>query len=173
MLIATRMAQIHRLAVLSLLPILAGCAGGEEVTVQSIGKAHRLWEQAQIRDYDLEWTSSGLNNGHYRVAVRGGQVRSIESVQPNGQSVTVDPAEPRYYGVEGLFTILKDELAQLQMPEPFGQAKGNKVVMRFTPDPKLGFPRRYRRDVLGTPQALAIDVIRFVPDPPARSAPSS
>ncbi|HMB05602.1 MAG TPA: DUF6174 domain-containing protein [Isosphaeraceae bacterium] len=171
--IATRRTRIIRTAVLSLLPILAGCAGGEEVTVQSIGQARRLWDRAQIRDYDLEWTSSGLNHGHYRVAVRGGQVRSIESIQPDGRGVTVDPAEPRYYGVEGLFTTIKDELAQLQMPEPFGQAKGNKVMMRFTPDPKLGFPRRYRRDVLGTPQALAIDVIRFVPDPRARSAPSS
>jgi hypothetical protein len=167
------MTRINRMAVLSLLPILAGCAGGEELTVQSLGKARRLWDQAQIRDYDLEWTSSGLNHGHYRVAVRKGKVRSIESIQPNGRSTTVATAEPRYYGVEGLFTTLKDELAQLQTPEPFGQPKGSKVVMRFTPDPKFGFPRRYQRDVLGTPQALAIDVIRFVPDPSARPAPSS
>ena len=147
---------------LSLLLIVAGCGGGEEVTVQSLGKAKQLWEQAGVRDYDLEWTSSGRTVGHYRVEVREGQVRSIESVLPDGQDAPGShPAEPRYYGVEGLFLIIEDELAQLQFPEPFGQPKGTKIILRFSSDPKLGYPRRYRRDVLGTPQAVAIDVIRF------------
>jgi hypothetical protein len=50
-------------------------------------------------------------------------------------------------------------------------------VLRFEPDPKLGYPRSYRRDVLGTPQALAIDVVRFepaaTPVAPARPAPAA
>ena len=61
---------------------------------------------------------------------------------------------------------IADELAQLGTSTPFGQPKGTKSVLRFTPDPELGYPRRYRRDVLGTPLALAIDVIRFEPSPP-------
>jgi hypothetical protein len=156
--IATR---FPRLAVLSLLPILAGCGGGEAVTGPSIGKAKRLWEQARVRDYDLEWSSSGRTSGHYLVEVRDGQVRSIESVLPDGRNIPVHTAEPKYYGVDGLFTIIKDELAQSRFPEPFGQPKGTKTILRFTPDPKLGYPRSYRRDVLGTPQTAAIDVIRF------------
>jgi hypothetical protein len=36
--------------------------------------------------------------------------------------------------------------------------------MRFTPDPKLGYPRSYRRNVLGTSLELAIDVIRLIPE---------
>src|SRR5262249_47666670 len=70
---------------------------------------------------------------------------------------------PKYFGVDGLFTTIADELAQLKMDRPFGQPKGTKVVMRFTPDPKLGYPRSYRRDVLGTAQGVAIDVIRLIP----------
>jgi hypothetical protein len=167
------MIHIARLIILSILPVLAGCAGGEKVTAQSISEAKQRWEQARVRNYDLEWTSSGRANNHYLVKVRGGQVQSIESVQPDGRSRPVKTAEPRFFGIEGLFLTISEELAQLQMPEPFGQAKENTVVMRFTPDPKYGFPRRYHRDVLGTPQSLAIDVIRFVPDPPARPASSS
>jgi hypothetical protein len=59
--------------------------------------------------------------------------------------------------------IIDEELAQLDTRAPFGQPKGTKAVLRFAPDPELGYPRSYRRDVLGTPLALAIDVIRLEP----------
>src|SRR5690349_15559217 len=110
--ITIRIIRIAPLVILCIVPTLAGCGGGEAVTAKSLGEAERLWKRARIRDYDLEWTSSGLSTGHYRVAVREGQVRSIELVQPDGQSVAAHPADPTYYGVEGLFRIVKDELAQ-------------------------------------------------------------
>jgi hypothetical protein len=155
-----------RLVLMGTLLALAGC-GGEDVTTRSIAEARRRWDQAGIRNYDLEWSSSGLSRAHYVVTVRDGQVESIESVLPDGKSMKVHPPEPKFYGVEGLFMIIGDELAQLRMSAPFGQPKGTKVVLRFTPDSRLGYPRRYRRDVLGTPLALAIDVIRFRPEPTA------
>ena len=40
--------------------------------------------------------------------------------------------------------------------------------MRFKPDPKLGYPLWYRRDVMGTTQAIAIDVVKLVPEASAR-----
>jgi hypothetical protein len=153
-----------RLALLLVLPMLAGCAGGQEVTARSIRDARRLWDRAGIRDYDLEWTSTGLRNSHYRVSVRNARVESIESVY-QGKAYPVRPARPEYYGIDGLFMTIEDELAQLQTATPFGQARGTKAVLRFTPDPKLGYPRSYRRDVMGTPQVLALDVTRFAPRP--------
>jgi hypothetical protein len=142
---------------------LTGCAGGEEVTARSLAAARQRWDRAGIRDYDLEWTSSGLGHGHYLVTVRDGQVTAIESILAGGKRMAVHTAEPRFYGVEGLFTIIADELALLETSTPFGQPKGTKAVLRFEPDPTLGYPLRYRRDVLGTPVALAIDVVRFAP----------
>jgi hypothetical protein len=142
---------------------LAGCAGGEAVTLNSIAAARARWDGANIRDYDLEWTSSGLSNAHYVVSVRDGRVSLVETIAPDGRRGVVRPAEPEYYGVEGLFTIMADELAQLDQPAPFGQPKGTKAVLRFAADPKIGYPRRYRRDVVGAPMALAIDVIRLSP----------
>jgi hypothetical protein len=143
--------------------IFARCSGGQAVTPEAVAAARKLWADAELRDYDLEWTASGRMTAHYFVTVRGGDVRKVESVAPDGRKFEVHPAEPRFYGVDGLFTTIADELAQLKEAQPFGQTKGTKVVMRFSPDPKSGFPRSYRRDLLGTSQGLAIDVIRLIP----------
>ncbi len=148
---------------------VAGCSGGQPVTPETIADARKVWAQAGIRDYDLEWMAAGMNHAHYYVTVRGGVVRKVESVAPGGRRFEVHPAEARFYGVDGLFTTIADELAQLKTDRPFGQPAGTKVVMRFSPDPKLGYPRSYRRDVLGTTQGLAIDVIRLIPTPAAES----
>lgn len=174
MLTSMRGKSASRLVLMGLLLAIVGCAGGEPVTGASLASARQLWDRARVRDYDLEWTSRGQSQAHYRVEVRGGEVRSVEMLQPNGQVTQAHPGNPRFYGVEGLFLTIEEDLAQLRQPAPFGQPKGTRVVLRFSPDPKLGYPRRYRRDVLGTSQAVAIDVVRFVPDPPrARSVPSS
>jgi hypothetical protein len=168
MLIMARSACALQWVLLGLSLALAGCAGGVDVTDQSIAEARQRWERAGIHNYNLEWTSSGLSRAHYLVTVRDDQVRSITSLLPDGKKLEVHPAEPRFYGVEGLFMIIGDELAQLRTKAPFGQPKGTKAVLRFTADSELGYPRRYRRDVLGTPLALAIDVIRFQREPGVR-----
>ena len=144
---------------------LAGCRG-EEVTPGAIDRARGLWQKAGVRDYDLEWISTGPGRPHYQVGVRDGQVRTIGMIQPGGKVVPAKPAETRYYGVEGLFLIIRDDLEQRKKATPFGQPKGTRVVLRFTSDSKYGYPRSYRRDVLGSPLAIGFDVIRFVPDPP-------
>jgi hypothetical protein len=151
-------------ALLSGLPGLAGCGGGQDVTAASIQAARQRWQQARIHDYDLEWTSSGLRQAHYLVAVRNDTVRTITMLQPSGRRTVLQSHDPRYFGVDGLFLVMADELAQLGTDRPFGQPRGTKVVLRFTPDPKLGYPRRYRRDVVGARSGLSIDVLRLTPN---------
>ncbi len=143
--------------------VFARCSGGQSVTPEALAAARKVWAEAGIRDYDLEWTASGRMSAHYYVTVREREVREVESIASDGRRFEMHPPEPRFYGVDGLFTTIADELAQLRLDQPFGQPKGTKVVMRFTPDPRLGYPRFYRRDVLGTSQGLAIDVIRLIP----------
>jgi hypothetical protein len=58
---------------------------------------------------------------------------------------------------------MKEELALLRTAEPFGQPRGTKVIMRFSPDAKLGYPHWYRRDVYGSNRSAAIDVLRLTP----------
>jgi hypothetical protein len=142
---------------------LAGCAGGEPVSDRSLREARQRWGRAGVRDYDLEWASSGERQSHFAVTVRSGRVQSVAIVGPDGQRHEAKPAAPEYYGVEGLFTTIADEFKQLDTDRPFNRPKGSKAVLRFTPDPTYGFPRSYRRDVVGAPVALAIDVLRFTP----------
>jgi hypothetical protein len=143
--------------------ILAGCSAGEPVTIEALNAARQTWDRNGPRDYELEWKASGISSAHYYVTVRGGSVSKVESIAPDGGKFLLHPAEPRFFGVDGLFTTIADELAQLRSDRPFGQPPGTRVVMRFTTDPKLGYLLRYRRDVLGTSQGLAIDVIRLIP----------
>jgi len=152
-------------AILAILGSTLGCAGGQEVNPQAVDAARRLWTQAGIRDYQLEWSVTGPNNAHYFVSVRDGEVRKIESVQPDGSRFELHPGEPRFFGVQGLFLTIADELALLKTDRPFGQPKGTKVVMRFEPDSRLGYPHWYRRDVMGTSQSVRITVIGLVPTP--------
>jgi len=149
--------------ILAILGSMLGCAGGKEVTPEAIAAARRLWKQAGIPNYDLEWTVTGRNNAHYFVTVRGGEVRRLESVRPDGTRSKLPSHEPRYFGVDGLFLTMADELALLKTASPFSEPKGTKVVMRFEPDSKWGYPHWYRRDVLGASQGMRIDVIRLVP----------
>ena len=145
----------------------SAAAGGQEVTPEAIEQAKQLWTKAGIRDYDLEWTVAGAQNNHYYVTVRGGEVRKIESIRPDGRRIELKSPTLGIYSVDGLFLTIADELAQLKTDHPFGQPKGTKVVMRFKPDPKLGYPQWYRRDVMGTSLAIAIDVVKLVPETPS------
>ena len=151
-----------RLVSIALLAV-AGCGGGEDVTPRNLADARALWDSAGISDYDLEWTSSGARRGHYLVTVRAGEVRAVTSVLPDGREIAAKPGDASYYGMDGLFRILEEEASQLLEERPFGQAEGSRILLKFDPDPTLGYPRHYRRDVVGSPQALAIDVVRLEP----------
>jgi hypothetical protein len=149
---------------------VSGCGRGTDVTSRSIRDARRVWTKANIRDYDLEWTASGPLSGHYLVYVRGGLVREVRrilsdprQIQANhgNEIVVARPADPSLYGVDGLFKILEQEFDAAQSDQPFGQPKGARVLLKFSPDATLGYPRRYRRDVSGSLLALAIDVLGF------------
>ena len=175
-----RFTMFHRwmllcFAVLVVLP-LAGCGGGIDVNTRSLGKARSLWESAKIPDYDLEWTTSGERDGHYLVYVREGKVQAIDAYVPDLKArlvrqIRVKPGDPSYYGVDGLFKIMKEELAQLEDASPFGRPKGTQVILRFTPDTTLGFPKLYRRDVMGSPKGLSVDVFRLDRKKPGTSVP--
>jgi hypothetical protein len=166
-----RESSYARLALAALLVAASGC-GGQEVTPEAVRTAKQLWTRAGIRDYDLDWSVTGPNNAHYLVAVRDSAVSQIELIRPDGARSVVHPAETRMYGVDGLFRTLDEELAVCSKAErPFGQPKGTRVVMRFQPDAKLGYPRWYHRDVLGSSASIAIDVNTLTPVPSAPRRP--
>ncbi len=159
------------LTIVVLISALPGCGGGVDATPDAIKVAEAKWNAAGIRDYNIEWTNSGQGNGHYRVFVRDGEVKAIYSLLPGGREVVAKPGQPRFYSVNGLFLTIKDEMAQRETATPFGQPKGTSAILKFTPDPELGYPQSYRRDVLGTPKGVSIDVDRLDRDPPREIPP--
>ncbi len=159
--------EMGTLIILTWLGTTVGCDGGQAATPEAIDHAKHLWSSAGIRDYELDWSVTGPNNAHYIVSVQGGEVRRIEAIEPDGRRIELHSGAPRSFGVDGLFVTIADELAQLKTEKPFGQPKGTKVVMRFSPDAKLGYPHWYRRDVLGTSQAVTIDVNKLIPFAPS------
>jgi hypothetical protein len=148
------------LGILAVCASVLGCSGGQEVTSENVGAAKRLWTEAGIRDYDLEYTSGPFDD-HYVVTVHDGTVRKVESIQPGGGRVELHPGEPRYYSVDGLFLTITNELAQLKTDTPFEKPKGTKIVMKFQTDPKLGYPHWYRRDIMATSLGARFDVIKI------------
>ena len=156
-----------RPAMLFLLGVLtacsaAGCSGGENVTSEKIAAARQLWSKAGIRDYDLEYTTAPAS-GHFLVTVRDGAVKKVEGIGPQGERTELRIAAPRYYSVDGIFTTIADELAQLTQAQPFDQPKGTTIVMKFKPNPELGYPEWYRRDIMGTSRSARIDIVRVTP----------
>lgn len=150
---------------LLLFAALTGCGRGENATPATVAAAESKWKAAGVKNYNLEWSNSGLGTGHYRVFVRDGEVKAIYSVLNNGREIVAKPAQPRFYSVEGLFLTIKDEMAQLDLPTPFGQPKGTTAILKFTPDSSLGYPKSYRRDVLGSAKGVSIDVQSLDPNP--------
>lgn len=142
---------------------MAGCGGGENLTREAIQSARSVWKRAGIRDYDLVWSCSGIRNARYRVTVRGGEVKRIDGIAPDGSAREMRPGDRSAYGVDGLFLMLEEELDQLSAERPFGQPKGSSAVLRLTTDQKLGYPKRYIRDVMGNTKGLEIDIESLVP----------
>ena len=72
--------------------IFARCSGGQSVTPEALAAARKVWAEAGIRDYDLEWSASGITSAHYYVTVREREVRKVESIASDGRrSASANP----------------------------------------------------------------------------------
>jgi Family of unknown function (DUF6174) len=160
---ASRFRSFAISGILAIVCAIAGCAGGQQVTAEALEQAKQLWAKGGVHDYDLEWTVGGGQTNHYVVQVRDGKVSQIETIRSDGTRSLPKIPDTRYYSVDGLFLTIANELAQLKTDHPFDRPPGTQVVMRFKPDPKLGYPHWYHRDVMGTSLSIAIDVVKLVP----------
>ena len=123
--------------------------------------ALQRWEAQGPANYELDLTLEGRRAGHIHVEVHRGEVTSMTR---DG----IEPAQRRtwdYWSVPGQFDTLDRELELAADPQAGFHASAGAVVQQAEFDPTYGYPRRYRRFVLGSDQELDWQTTHFKPLP--------
>ncbi len=116
------------------------------------------WDRNKPDDYDLDLELHGNRADQIHVQVRGGEVVQM----------TRDGVEPRqkrtwdYWSVPGQLDTIGQELEMSKTPAAsFGAPGAAQVMMWAEFDAKYGYPRHYRRVVLGADFEVDWVVTRF------------
>jgi hypothetical protein len=116
------------------------------------------WEKNGPAGYDLDLELAGSRPGKIHVEVRDGQVTHMirDGVEPS-QRRTWD-----YWSVPGQLDTIGDELEMAKHPAiSFNLRSDTTVAMWAEFDPVFGYPRQFRRAVLGTPYEAQWTTTRF------------
>ncbi len=119
-----------------------------------------VWKENGPADYDLDIELTGNRPGKIRVKVRKGEVVSMarDGVEPR-QRRTWD-----VWSVPGMFDTLEQELDMAANPaKAFNTPSASEMIMWADFDPKLGYPKKYDRVVLGADFEVHWQVTRFAP----------
>jgi hypothetical protein len=127
------------------------------MTQADFDEALAKWRANRPPNYEMEINVSGRQAGHMEVVVRNFQPLSVKR---NG---TLVPARTwTYWSVDGLFEIIRTDLEGLDQPErAFGAEDVSQLVQQAEFDAELGYPRRYRRAVMTTGDAIEWEIVEF------------
>ena len=119
--------------------------------------AMERWEANGPADYEMTVEVSGRQSGTIQVVVKRGEP---VSVRREGKPVAEHTWQ--YWTVEGLFEIIRTDLEGLDQRErAFGTEDISQLVQQAEFHAELGYPRRYRRAVLTTGDAIEWEVTEF------------
>ncbi len=151
---------ILAIAVVAVAIALWAARGSDQLLTETALKAARnLWQQAGPAAYDMELfvvTSSEATT--YQIKVRDSKVIAMFM----GGAEPASRIWPRW-SVEGLFDTIRDELDNAADPQQaFGVANASYVILRARFDDRLGYPKRYSRNIAtGSPKSMQWEVRRF------------
>jgi hypothetical protein len=115
------------------------------------------WKANGPLDYEMEIEVSGRQSGTMQVVVKD---RMPASITRGGVAIPRHTWD--YWTVEGLFEVIRTDLEGLDQPErAFGTPDVSQLVQQAEFDAKLGYPRRYRRAVLSTGEAIEWEILEF------------
>lgn len=119
--------------------------------------AVQRWHAHGPQDYSMTVELSGWQSGTMAVVVENGQPISV---QRNG--VPTPKRTWAYWTIDGLFGIIQVDLEGLDQPErAFDVGDVSQLVQQAEFDTELGYPRRYRRAVQTTGDAIEWEIIHF------------
>jgi len=134
-----------------------GGDGRTEYDEQDLAQARARWKADGPASYTMEIDLRGVRRAHHVVEVRDGKVVSMTT---DGEPVPerVWPA----WSVEGLFTILDEELSYAKERAANGE-QAPTLLAAF--DPKTGAPMSFLRHEQGATRGLEWVVTRLDPTP--------
>jgi hypothetical protein len=119
--------------------------------------AVQRWHARGSRDYIMTVELSGRQTGTMAITVR-----NTEPISVKRNGVPTPQRTWTYWTVDGLFDIIRQDLDGLDQPErAFGVSDVSQLVQQAEFDDDLGYPRRYRRAVQTTGDAIEWDIIHF------------
>lgn len=129
-------------------------SGMTPLTHERLAAAEARWQVARVSDYDMRVVINAAQKDRYDVVVRSG---TLQSIRRGG--VAADPTDSAYWTVEGLFHTLRREL-QMVDSGTLAVSGGSAVLLaRF--DEARGYPAAFLRQVTGSPQGVAVEVVMF------------
>jgi Family of unknown function (DUF6174) len=118
------------------------------------------WHAHGPHDYSMTVELSGRQSGTMVVTVRNTEPTSVKR---NG--VPTPERTWAYWTIDGLFQIIRVDLEGLDQPErAFDGSDVAHLVQQAEFDAELGYPRRYRRAVQTTGDAIEWEIVRFDSD---------
>ena len=138
-----------------------GCAKGDPLTPEALKTAQALWQQHNLTSYSVSFKIDGnrIESGKFDIVVDKGD---IVKAARNGENLATTDT---FYTVKGLFEFLAHELELASEPARyFGAPADARVYLRAHFDPKLGYPTRYLRSVVGTKHQVTVEIVSFTPN---------
>jgi hypothetical protein len=134
------------------------CSRLDTLTTGTLDSAETKWKHSRPDVYRLVVDMKGdrVEEGRFDVAVRNGEV---ESLRRNEQVIL--PGRGQDYSMDGLFKILRQELALAEDPSQLGAPAGYSAYPMAQFDPGNGRLLRFKRTVGGTSNSIEIDVTGF------------
>lgn len=131
------------------------------LTRETLDAAVARWLQAGPANYDLDLVLTGAQTGNLHIEVRDGDVIKMTR---DGKA----PVQRRtwdFWSVPNQIAMMDEDLvaAESDPQRAFGVADRGQIVLQAEFDPVLGYPRRYRRQVLGTSNTIEWRVMQFTP----------
>lgn len=129
-----------------------------EITPTMLDDAARQWDKYGPPNYDLTVRVTGSQTGEYKVSVRNDDVVSLQT------GAGRRPPERTWYSwtVPGLFDVIYDDLELSQrMKREAADPATSGLVQRGEFDEEFGYPRLYRRVILGTTVSTQWQVTSF------------
>lgn len=135
------------------------------LTEKDLTRARATWQHAGLQNYVMKVRLIGSLEGEHEIEVQNGRVVSMST---GGQPVA-NHVWP-YWTVEGMFQFLEEELSQKERPaSAFEVADSEEVFLSAEFDGKLGYPRRFLRQVFGRRHTAEWEVREFRPTAPGVS----